>query len=345
MAQPTLFSSSTMNCFFLTFKFRTPTEYEIRLNRTLINVKTIRLLSTEVPNSLHSINKFNNHIMVDVKDADTLLSIKPGAIRFFVVQVPSGNYTLTQLASTIEILLNEVIKNESIDGFENLFTVTGDPITGKFEFRINQPAGRTMVFHLVFERRTGEIADAKMMFFMLGFRLETERNADGTEKFTDIVNNLFDFGIDTTSLAILDTGSAATTFKDTRPFRMPNLKPNSYIYLVIENLGTLDDLTENPDIFAKIQLNVVPAGETTYNTFISNPKVFSDQPLDRIDRLKIAWVDQYGDPVDFNIRDHSFTLEFVEYIDKLTINEYSTHRGITDSTSYSEVVKYNSSAR
>jgi hypothetical protein len=172
---------------------------------------------------------------------------------------------------------------------------------------------------------------------ILGFFRPYEITTTGTDKYTKELTNEFNFGIN--PIIKDDVPDDLAEFQIIKPYRKPDLEPNKYIYLTIEGLNTIIDLQnpsttnfKNYDLFAKIIFDILP-GETAYNTFISNPKIFYETPLRILDRLKIKWVDYSGLPVDFNLRNHSFSIQITEYIDVLESNGYSTKRGTIDKTS------------
>ena len=116
--------------------------------------------------------------------------------------------------------------------------------------------------------------------------------------------------------------------------------PNRYIYLLIQNMPTMIDIAQtngttvnfkNESIFAKIVMNVA-IGKIAYNSYVSTPMIYFDTPLPRLDHLKIKFVDFAGTLVDFQHRQHSFTLEITEYLDQLSTNHYSSYRGTFDRT-------------
>ena len=327
------------------YNFRTPDYYEFMLPKIFNNVKSVRLLSSEVPNTINTVNSRNNLILLDIRDEDTggSISLKPNSspFSFFLLQIPTGNYTLNSIATILEDLINETVKLYSVDEYEDIITVTTNIAKGEFRFEINQPEGKSLTFHLRFWFLQG-IDQFNGLWYLLGFNLPYERNTDGSSLYATSRSNLFDFGLN----SLLSGITTSSIYNDLRPFRFPDLQPHKYIYLVIEGLGTIYDLAnpdytsfESNDIFAKIILNVSP-NETAFNTFISNPKVFERTPLDKLEKLVVRWLDHAGNPVDFSFRNHSFVIEITQYIDLLTINDYSTKRGVIDHSSYSEVVKF-----
>ena len=311
--------------------FLNPNEYIFPLNEVLNNVKSVRLLSSEIPNTIRSVFFGNNFILLDVRDRKTgkHIPVKFGD-PFFLFQIPEGNYSLAELARTMENITNREIQERSVGMYENLFSINFDINTGFFEIMINDPPGEDFVFHWKFFFDRSNLF--RMLFYMLGFRLPWRINPDGSDRYTKVFNNLSNLGDEPFVLG-------NTELRNIAPFRAIDLFPETYIYLIIQGTSTVKDINESFDIFAKVQLNV-PPGQVAYNTFISNPVVFLENPLRQIDQLKISWVDYQGNPVDFNFRNHSFAIEFTEYVDVLTINNYSSYRGAIDQSSYSDAIRF-----
>lgn len=95
-----------------------------------------------------------------------------------------------------------------------------------------------------------------------------------------------------------------------------NLDTEPYIWMTSEKLTNILDTDETVrNKFAKIQLTE-EAGKICYNSFITSPKIY-DNPDKVIDEIDIQFYRRDGKPFDFLGREHSFSLEFVEYQDRL----------------------------
>jgi len=330
------------------YKYRDPNEYIIRFGRTFTNVKSVRLLSVEIPNTLNAVNQYNNIILLDIYDNDTgsSVSINDTDFGFLLIQLTPGSYTLSELSDHIQDTVNEYIKEHTFDIIIDLFTVTINEITGKVSIKLNNPPGRDLKFHWRWwfaNELNGELPITKFsnLWYLLGFPTAYETNTDGSDKYTTEYTNLFDFGINEQLEGKVPDEKKYHIIK---PYRFPDILPNKYIYLEIKNMGALID-ARNPDVtnfksddlFAKIIYDV-PPGEISHK-FVSNPKLY-DHPLTILERLDIRWVDYAGLPVDFQLRNHSFTLEIIEYIDVLESTGYDARRGTIDTTSYPDIVKF-----
>lgn len=358
---------------FRRFMFPNPNSYEIQLSRAFTNVKSIRLLSTEIPNVYNVVNKYNNIITLDIIDLDKELNYNESQIgitrsipirtgnsffNYLLIQLPIGSYDFQSLLQMFQTTLNEAVSREYHDDFHNLFTVTGNTHTGKVKIKLNDPEGRNLAFHLAFTETVRQYTD---LWYILGFPSPMLINPDSTPRHVKEMTNLFDFGQNPIFQRLQDQStitnggqltvglpsSTVENYRIIRPYRRPDLNIK-YIYLVIEGLGAVEEVLgpdqnvvfDSTNVFAKILLNV-PLGETAYNTFISNPKIFVDSPLPRLDRLKIRWIDPFGLPVDFQGVNHSFTLELVTYIDKIQSTGFDSKRGVIDRTSAPNLVKNN----
>ena len=82
------------------------------------------------------------------------------------------------------------------------------------------------------------------------------------------------------------------------------------------------------DIFYVLQLNA-PPGSVMFNSFIGNPKRFYEAPLPFLDEVEFRFITHDGELFEFNDQDHSFTLEFVEAIQKIEGVELSSQIGAT----------------
>ena len=250
-----------------TYKFRDPNNYELTLPKIFTNVKSIRLLSVEIPNTLNVINHYNNIIMLTIRDNDTGESVimKDTSFDFFLYQLTPGSYNMTQLANHIQERTNDFVTDHTFEGFINLFTVTIDEVTGEVIIKINNPPGRDLEFHWRFwfaHELDGSIPITKFsnLWYLLGFPQPYETNNDGTDKYTTKLTNLFDFGLNE---LLEDKVPDETTYHEIKPYKYPDIFPHKYIYLEIQGLQAITDI-QNPDvsnfksgdIFAKIIYDV-----------------------------------------------------------------------------------------
>jgi hypothetical protein len=304
----------------------TPNSYIFPLPKTLNNIKTIGLLSTEIPKKITTINSYNNLIYVDVKIDDKDVEYNDDYILpYLVVQIPPGNYDLEELSQTIQ---------ESLNGSFKAFTSTSDDIFNVY----SDVESDAFVISTITENVKFWIkmcphpkVEQLSLHYMLGFK-HFESTIDSS--YINTWDNLVDHYINP-KVFLRDH---SWVVNDRKPYRPIDLNPYKYIYLSIKGFGTMTDpLIKDRDLFAKIQLECSDEHRNTlFNTFIDNPKIFLDTPLRILTELDITWVDAWGNTIDFHGQEHSFTLEFVQYIDYLVDSNFSSVRGTRDPTSFTE---------
>ena len=328
------------------YQYARPDNYKISLPRKFTNVKSVRLTSVEVPNSLNLVTPYNNLILLDILDVDTGSSIelKSGAspYSFLLFQLTPGSYTLAQLATHMQTVVNDLVREASVEEFADLFTITIDSTTGQVSISLTDPSGFDLKFHWRFWFRddldgTLPVTEYTNLWYLLGFAQAYETTSDGSDRYTKVRTNLLGHGVNPLISGQVDNLS---DYRLRLPYRQPIALPHKYIYLSIKELGGSFTELFNPDItnfnqpehlFAKVVLNV-PAGQTTHE-FESNSKVF-ESTLPHLEELTIQWLDFAGQPVDFQQTEHSFTLEIIEYSDQLEDTRLDSRRGISDQTSY-----------
>lgn len=324
------------NLTFRKFLYRKPNKYVIPLNNTYNHIKSIRLVSSEIPNTLSNINRFNNHFGMVILDEDDV-NIKTTSPSFYLIKIPHGNYTIPEVLQYLQTTLNTEVENDSTGSYADLFTFTYDSTTGKVEISINQPVDITLKFHTMFENNL-DVEEKYRLWHMLGFRNFQDVDSSGNTEYTStIYNNLFHWGGDTDGINFSGEeydGDDEEINDDIYPYKLPNMDVDRYIYLKLNNYENIivSSLSEQ-QIFAKFQLNV-DYNAIAYNSFVDNPYIVFNDTMQRLSKLEIEWIDQSGNLVEFNNIDHSFTLELTLYEDQLSVNNYNTMRGHIDKTSY-----------
>lgn len=349
------------------YKYPDPNYYEFTLPKVYNNIKSIRLISSEFPNTLGVINNLNNICILDIQSNSTisiinLLSLEVSPFSFIVFQLDPGYYTLIDLAIHLQSKLNIAVSRFINPALGITFIVDFDQNTGKSRIIMSNTSYK---FHLKFwfinDIFNGNIpiSEYDNLWYKLGFQYPYDVNTDGSDKYVQERNNLFDHGVnplfsndnaptDYSYQNSIIVPSSNTDYHLIIPYRYPDLQPNHYIYMLIQGMETVVDVGttnsttvnfKNEKIFAKIVLNV-PVGNIAYNSYVDSPMIYFETPLPKLLKLKFKFVDFAGTPVDFQSRNHSFTLEIIEYIDQLNTNHYSSYRGTIDRTAYSDAVKY-----
>ncbi len=299
--------------------FPNPNNYIITLNKAMTNVKAIRLVSSEIPNTDTIINLDNNQIDFHLNASGVPVTDSSGSTDFQFFIDP-GNYTVTQLANEIETQANILVMGESAEHYANVFKVTVDPIKGIFKINVNDPFS----FQWAFNNDT--TLAWRNMYHMLGFQNPTTENFDE--------ENPSDFVTEFSNLILVNQGTAKNPFNSYIPFGAFNLRVSNIIWMYMNGFDCIYDSYTMNDYFAKFTLWKVQPNEIAYDTFNSSPMVFADAPLPSLSQLTISFVDEIGKPHNFNNVDHSFTLEFRHHLDRLQGTDYSSRRGVNDKTSY-----------
>lgn len=143
------------NMYFKSFLYRTPDEYIIDLPLMHTNVKSVRLLSSIIPCTTTNINKYNNHVMIDILFGSTqVLENQDFDVVFgtYLMKIPYGNYSIDEVCSKITSLANafyfaNYTNNTGNDLYDkdnmlsnSSFNYSYSPITGELYFYLEQPS-------------------------------------------------------------------------------------------------------------------------------------------------------------------------------------------------------------
>jgi hypothetical protein len=108
--------------------------------------------------------------------------------------------------------------------------------------------------------------------------------------------------------------------------RKIKLDGENYVFLKCPQLATMLNTGKTDDIFARIVLDQYP-GSVIFS-FLSNPKVFNDAPLNQLDRLDFSIVEHDNKLYNLNDLDYSFVLEITEIQDTIENTNFSSRRGV-----------------
>jgi len=105
-----------------------------------------------------------------------------------------------------------------------------------------------------------------------------------------------------------------------------------YFFICSKALTEIEKFQRVENIFAKVQLDATPSPTTViFDGHIDHSlTVFDTTPLDHL----VAVDFQFRNPDNsfYDVGDHSFTLEFIVYIDTIMNSNFSSRRGIQDKT-------------
>jgi hypothetical protein len=295
--------------------FPNPNNYIITLNRAMTNVKAIRLVSSEIPNTDTIINNDNNFFNFKLNKNDVPVTASDGTTGFQIIIAP-GNYTVEELAAEIELQLNNVTMGA---GEPNVFQVTVDKKKGIFKISTHSPY--TFFFDFIGNTKFAW----RNVYQMLGFQYPS---TSGQSMNGDV------FVTEFSNLVQVNQGTAQMPVLSLIPFGAFNLKKSNIVWLNLNGYETIYDTYTQSDYFAKFTFNNVPNNDIAYDTFNSSPMVFIDAPIPSISQLTVSFFDELGTPYNFNNVDQSFTLEFRHHLDRVQGVDYSSRRGTNDKTSY-----------
>lgn len=201
-----------------------PHKYTITLPSIIKHVKSIRLLSTEIPNTINNINERNNIITIQLRKKAVpninnglpvpveLLGDK-SAFNFILIKLDVGNYTIDSLIQHFNDKINSSTRFLTKKLHGELFTVTWNKSTGQLSISCNRPE---IEFHLKFYSELTGITDvvnpgvegqvlgkthgvitnySHDLWHILGFPWPYEITSDGTDKYTSLLTNVVNFGI------------------------------------------------------------------------------------------------------------------------------------------------------
>jgi hypothetical protein len=349
--------------------FPDPSNYTIFFSSPFSYIREISLVASEIPNPFRTIGLHNNKIMFHIKDANTGRALPFRSdyrgIPFYLIELTPGNYSMKELLHHIESLANEALDEKAC--FSSQDNKTGDSMHFKIcynettdiiridlvrrgnytnnnnnnshsrggDYNNSKPWKKKEEYHheekscWVFHWRFWchwSIPEERTLFRMLGFAKASLKDRDGSDS---CVSSSLLGGLNSKKLC--------------RPFARPNLFPETFFYLIIDNLDLGNDSIYScnknvviNNIFAKIQVKPKQCCEPDslretkylYNTAITATKIYFESPLRTLDKLEIRFVDEFGDPVDFQNLDHSLTFRITQYVDYLVDTNFDSTRGI-----------------
>tara|TARA_Y100000992_G_scaffold302608_1_gene277651 strand:+ start:2872 stop:4260 length:1389 start_codon:yes stop_codon:yes gene_type:complete len=269
------------SCFRDKYYDSNPCNFHYNLPSEIKNVLSIRLSSIEIPNAwyLFSFLKGNNRFKIEIT---SLVPCKGKKCNVYNIIVPDGNYD----SDTLIDFLNKnyfCYSDTEDDNLKNI-KISVDKFSNKTEFKIISKKPEEMVFSLHF---TEDSTDNMMntLGWTLGFRLAKYLKIDESIQ----SEGLFDAGGD----------------------RYIYFSLNDYQYNVNEsNTIFFDETTISENVLAKIptvngKLCLI-VDENEGSNFTKTRRF--NGPIN-LKKLQIKIMDRFGDIIDLNHMDYSFTLE------------------------------------
>jgi len=284
--------------------------YALELGTTYKNVKAIRIISSEIPNTDTLINTNNYHITFQLFNKNTNQEIyhivDEITTSLWDVYFPIGNYTLSQLVEQMELTINNMLFGEV--KLSDIFHISANENTGGFEITTLDP----YVFKWNFNAVTNLYW--RNLYYMLGFR------DSAVLTYTNIFTNLVGVTVGSTVIK--------------KPYRSLILRKSNVVWLQLNNYETIADTFTKTKYFTRFTIGNTPDGSFAIDTFNQNVHVFIDSPLPELSQVDVRFYDEVGMPYDFNGIDHSFTLEITHHIDRVMGVDFSSRRGVNDKSSY-----------
>ncbi len=205
----------------IVYKDQLPNKYSIVLPRIVDHVKSIRLVSTEIPNTVNNITERNNIITIQLKyypipDGDLIdvpLDPTTSVFNFILVKIDVGVYTLDTLIKQMKQQINDACKLYTYKKYADLFDITWNASNGVIKIVSNR---KDVYFHLKFYSELTGVIDivnpgntqevlgkshgvissyVRDLWFMLGFPWPYEIASDGSNKYTQLLTNQIAFGV------------------------------------------------------------------------------------------------------------------------------------------------------
>jgi len=264
----------------IVYKEQYPSHYSVVLPNIIKHVKSVRLISSEIPNTVNNITTRNNILTIQLKYKPANLQeyidvpLNESAIfNFILVTLDIGNYTLDSLVKHMQTKINQACRDYTLKKYDNLFTVSYDISSGIIKIICNR---HEIIFHLKFYTELSNLVDiynpgnpqeilgksqgltkmfSRDLWYMLGFPWPYQISEDGSSKFTNILSNQVNFGkhpvfaqshinndiFDRTLSNLEETDSTIVNL--IKPYKMPNIQIN-YIYLVIKGLKNIQHINQ-----------------------------------------------------------------------------------------------------
>ena len=252
--------------------YSSPNTYKIRLPAKYTHVVAARLLGCELPSSFFVFSAANGNTALAV----TWYGGPAGAAISATVTLPDGNYNQNTICPFLETALNDAFAGSTWTASLNLVTYQLTLAENGHDFQVDT-------------RTTAVGVSADPVEWGLGYYLGIPKGA-------------------------LLTSSGKTL---TLP-GVASLNPFTYILLDIAELNNVDTgglygSEVGPRTFAKVPLSnasfeyVFTGKDATYQMHLAH--VQYRPPIQRLDRLSIAFKFHNGQVVDFNGVEHSFSIE------------------------------------
>jgi len=201
-----------------------PNYYTVTLPSIIKHVKSIRLLSSEVPNTINNITERNNILTLQVRrkavsavnnDNPVPLQLKTdkNIFNFILIKLEVGHYDIDALLSHLKTRLNESCKEYLDKQHGDMFDITFNKNNGQVRFTCNR---KELEFHVKFYSQLTDVTDVPNpgiigdslgktpgvitnyshdLWYMLGFPWPYEVTNTGDDRYVSVYTNVVNFGI------------------------------------------------------------------------------------------------------------------------------------------------------
>lgn len=298
-----------------------PNHYVLQLHKSYTNVKSIRIIASEIPNTETIINMENNHISFAIRDKTrpnpsienpfSQHVLKKDGNIYWNLYIAPGDYTVSELAKEIELSINNMIFGEA--NLSNVFSITADLKKGIFEIAVTNP------YSFIWNFNSKDKLAGRNLYKMLGFA--SPMGLYPGHYMTNFNN-----------LITINTGTSSQPIYVQIPHGRFNLKKLNIIWLKLNNYETIYDTFTQKYYFTKFTVDQNNENPVEIDSYTETQAVFENNPIPLLNSLEVSFYDEAGNPYNFNNIDHSFTLEIVHNLDRLSNTDYNSYRGVNNQT-------------
>ena len=211
-------------------------EFEIHCPQSYSNVQSIKLIDIQLPNNLYNISNYLQNNKLYILDN--------------IITVPDGLYTPELLASTLELLFNN-INSSLVSG--NPFIVKYNKVTNKFYIKVSNSSGIDSSDSIQFSKalsydiscNTNKLANLQNNINVYeqynNWGLGALMGFNKIDYSFNVIDNLLDFAWDSTGGTINNDMSG--TFNGIKSPNQVNLFGDNNIFMELDKYNSYDELT------------------------------------------------------------------------------------------------------
>jgi hypothetical protein len=280
------------------FELTTPSQYVVKLDAPIKNIKSMKLISTEIPNSQYVINSKNNIIEWEQQP---LVPLGTPIIMYQAPIVP-GTYTGPALASAMDVAMHQNATDLS----------TGLPVP---------PVVPGSIYSISYQTSIQKIRIVKIPIVpgvvSWRYRFNFKTGPNGSDNLNRNPAKIMGFwpGYDTVwtadePIAPLPGGNWVDTYLAVLlSDEVVILSGENYCFLCIKGYPALRSTAKVGDVFGRIIWSSLPRN-VVFNSYVSNYISFP-KPISRLDKFEVSFIEPDGSLYQFNNVEHSFSIEML----------------------------------